>query len=602
MSTLLFKPHPILSEQPPRYEPGESCPFICEREARTLGGLLVTRVLRSPDNLAYRWFGERDWQGLTWSEIARRAGHWQRALLADGLKPGDRVAIMLPNGPDWVSLDLAALGLGLIVVPLFINDRAENAAYCLSHSEARFLILPDPVLWREIIAAGPLPAITRVVTVTGSMRPDSDPRVQDLEAWLARPEPLEDERYEVRERDPHAVATICYTSGTTGRPKGVTLTHRNILWNAESGLRAVHADEDDRFLSFLPLSHMLERTVGYYIPIMCGATVSFARGISELPDDLLHERPTILIAVPRIFERIEETVLVTLSAESALKRAIFNSAVALGWERFQHRMGRAPWCPRQWLAAPLQSLIGDKLRARLGGRLRFAIIGGASLAEHTSKLFVGLGIRLLQGYGMTETSPVISVNRLDDDDPSTVGIPLEDVEIRIGDDHELQVRSPGVMRGYWKKAQATEAVLDADGWLHTGDQVALRDRRLHIIGRVKDIMVMSTGEKLSAPDMETAICHDPWIDQAIVIGDQRPCIGALVVLDEAAKGASEAELLDRINALLTRFPSYARVQTVQFSPEPWTIDNELLTPTLKIRRHAVLARFPEQIAKLECRR
>ncbi|MCB1735656.1 MAG: AMP-binding protein [Gammaproteobacteria bacterium] len=602
MSTLLFQPHPILSDKPPSYDPGESCPFICEREAQTLGGLLVTRVLRTPDNLAYRWFGERDWQGLTWSEIARRAGHWQRALLADGIKAGDRIAIMLPNGPDWVSLDLAALGLGLIVVPLFVNDRAESAAYCLAHSEARLLMLPDPVLWHEIATADPLPELKRVVTIAQSMHADPDRRVEDLETWLAKPKPIEEERYEVRERDPDAVATICYTSGTTGRPKGVTLTHRNILWNAESGLRAVHADENDHFLSFLPLSHMLERTVGYYIPMMCGAQVSFARGISELPEDLLHEKPTILIAVPRIFERIEEKVTGTLAKASWLKRTLFQSAVSLGWERFQRSMGRVLWCPRQWLAAPLQSMVGEPLRAVLGGRLRFAIIGGASLSEHTSRLFIGLGIRLLQGYGMTETSPVISVNRLEDDDPTTVGLPLQDVEIRIGDDQELWVRSPGVMRGYWKKAQATEAVLDSDGWLRTGDQVEIHGARLRIVGRVKDIMVMSTGEKLSAPDMEAAICRDSWFDQAIVIGDRRPCISALVVLNESARNADKRALLARLNATLSGFPGYAQVHSIEVSPEPWTIENELLTPTLKVRRHVVEDRFAAQIARLACGR
>ncbi|MCP5231056.1 MAG: long-chain fatty acid--CoA ligase [Zoogloeaceae bacterium] len=606
MSTLLFQPHPILSEKPPRYERAGSCPFICEREANTLGGLLVTRVMRSPDNLAYRWF-EHDgdgghWHGLTWGEIARRAGHWQRTLQTEGLRAGERVAIMLPNGPDWVSLDLAALGLGLIVVPLYINDRPENAAYCLRHADCRLLIVPDAYRWHEIASVDALPGLRRVLTTMASQTPDPDSRVMDLQSWLERPAPTEEERYEVIEKDPEAVATICYTSGTTGRPKGVTLTHRNILWNAEAGLRAVHADEDDRFLSFLPLSHMLERTAGYYIPMMAGACVSFARGIAELGEDMKHERPTVLIAVPRIFERIEEKVRASLAASPMLRRLLFDTAVRLGWERFERSMGRATWCPRQLFAASLQNVVGDRLRAAFGGQLRFAIIGGAALADHTARMFVGLGFRLLQGYGMTEASPVISVNRLDDDDPATVGTALPGTEIRLGADNEILVRSPAVMQGYWNDEAATRATVDADGWLHTGDQGEMRGDRIRISGRLKDIMVLSTGEKLPAADIEAALCLDPWIEQAIVIGDGRPCVGALVVLSDAAGQPDHAQLLERLNATLKRFPGYARIHAVEVCSEAWTVENELLTPTLKARRHAIIARYPGLIAALDCRR
>ncbi len=582
-------------------------------QAGSLCGLLIERVRRSPEGAAYTHWDARsgDWVTRSWSETLAEVARWQAALGAEALTAGDRVAIMSANRPEWVHFDLAALGLGLVTVPLYATDRPESVRYALADSGARLLLVESATMAADL---DPIAATLEGLARRLVLEPDPGSPAEGwspVADWLPPTAGTPTDRV----KDPRTLATIVYTSGTTGPAKGVMLSHGNLLWNAAASLKLVPAWTDDRFLSFLPLSHTLERTAGYYLAVMAGAEVVYARSIPQLADDIETHRPTVLIAVPRIFERIHAKLRDKLAQGPALARRLFDAAVSAGWAGFRHRQGLDSPGTERLLAPALDRLVGRKLRARLGGRLRVAICGGAPLSPEIARTFVALGVPVLQGYGLTEASPVISVNTLEDNIPESVGLPLPGVELRIGPQDELLVRSPGVMSGYWNLPQASAAAVDQDGWLHTGDQARLERGHLFITGRIKDILVLATGEKVPAADLEMAILGDSLFSQVLVIGEGRPYLSALVVLDpdrcrdlalapgpalEADGDGSELErvLLERIDRRLSTFPAYARIQRVAALPEPWSIEDGLMTPTMKLKRARILDQHRDQVTSL----
>jgi long-chain acyl-CoA synthetase len=413
---------------------------------------------------------------------------------------------------------------------------------------------------------------------------------------------------------PDDLATIVYTSGTTGRPKGVMLSHRNLLSNAHASLTLIDCYQEDVFLSFLPLSHTLERTGGYYLPMMAGATVAYARSVGQLASDLQEIRPTALIAVPRVFERVYQRLQDQVRSRPWPVRLLFDLAVRAGWRRFQREQGRAGWHALLLLWPFLRRRVAEPVLARLGGRLRVAVSGGAPLPLDVARLFIGLGLPLLQGYGLTETSPVISVNTLGSNDPASVGAPLRGVRVRVGAEQELLVKGPNVMLGYWNNHAATAEVMEPDGWLHTGDQARIDGGHLYITGRLKDILVLSNGEKVPPADMEMAIALDPLFEQVLVIGEGRSYLSALAVLDADLWSALAREyglnperresledqrllrdMLERVRGALRGFPGYAKIRRLALTLEPWSVDNGLMTPTLKVKRSEVVKRFRERI-------
>lgn len=593
--------------------------YIEPKGVGTLHRLFLERVRRSPDAPAYRQYdyARQAWQTFSWQETADAVRRWQAALAGEGLGRGDTVAVMLPNSWQWVLFDQAALALGLVVVPLYTSDRPDNVAYILDDCGARLLILEQAETWHAIQRGGHrLNALQRVVVTRGMAPADDQGAVTALQVWLERA--TEDEALPEPPRDGHALASIVYTSGSTGRPKGVMLSHHNMLENAHAGLQRIAIYPDDLFLSFLPLSHTLERTIGYYLPIMTGSTVAYARSVPDLPEDLATHRPTALVSVPRIYERVYGRIQEGLREKSPLARRLFHSAVNVGWQRYQRGQGLRGWHPKELGWPLLNKLVAGKVTARLGGRLRVAISGGAPLSRDVAQLFLSLGVPVLEGYGLTETSPVIAVNTLEDNRPGTVGKPLPGVEVRIGEQDELQVRGPNVMLGYWNNPEATRAALDREGWLHTGDQARLDEAgRITITGRLKEIIVMANGEKVPPADMELAIANDPVFEQVMVVGEGRPYLGALVVLNEAAWpgvarahglpeaiGAAredpqvEACLLSRVADLLHAFPGYAQVRRLRVLPEPWSVDNAMLTPTLKLKRAQITHQFHDELEAL----
>lgn len=596
--------------------------IISVEQANTLDGLFRERVLQAPNGEAYLFYNHHDkiWNTYTWSQMNALVARWQAALIRESLAPGDRVAVMMSNRPDWVLFDQAALGLGLVVVPFYTEDRADNVAYMLADSGVKLLLLEKTAHWREVCEisheAESLQRIVLVESAEESMvAPLSNRRLISLAEWLPSSEAEEVQHIN---NDPFSLATIIYTSGTTGRPKGVMLNHHNILTNAYSSLQVVKVLPDDLLLSFLPLSHTFERTVGYYLPMMCGATIAYARSIPHLQEDLQTLRPTILISVPRIYERIYAGIRTKLAEGSEFAQWLFDFAVDVGYGQFEYRQGRAPWRPVFLLWPVLNKLVAAKLMSKLGGRIRHAMSGGAALSAEISRVFIGLGLRILQGYGMTESSPVVSVNRHEDNVPSSVGLPLPGVEVKLGEDNALLIRGPNVMMGYWNKPQATRNVLSPDGWLNSGDIASIDEQgHITITGRLKDIIVLSTGEKVPPGDMEAAIMRDLVFDQAMVIGEAKPYLCALVVLNpdqwkkfadeqgfdietsnEVQKHRIEEALLDKITHQTRGFPGYAHIRKVAVIAEPWTVDNEMLTHTLKLRRGKILEQYKVDIEKL----
>ncbi len=581
--------------------------------AGSLAGLLRERVKRSPTAIAYRDFDldRNAWVDRTWGDAAREAGRWQAAFQKQGLKAGDRVGIILRNCSHWAIFDQAALGLGLVVVPLYVEDRPENSAYCLNDSGAKLLVFEGDDHWQRLAnVMEQMPAVEQFVSLR-KLTGGANGKVAYAEDWLpktagefvANPVPLND------------LATIVYTSGTTGRPKGVMLSHGNILSNAASALQTFSVYPTDRFLSFLPMSHMLERMSGYYLPIMSGATVAYARSVAVLAEDLISQQPTILVSVPRIYERVYTRINEQLAAGSPIKRKLFNLATSVGWSRFEHQQGRGPWKASMLLWPILEKLVAGKIMARLGGRLRTAIAGGAALSPEISKVFIGLGLPILQGYGLTETSPLLTVNRVNSNEPASVGQPAPGTELKVGDNQVLLARGPQVMLGYWNNPTATAAVLSADGWLNTGDQARIDPSgHVYITGRIKDIIVMANGEKVPPVDMELAIITDPLFEQVMVLGEGKAYLSVLTSLNQEqwTKLASQANfkedtpnvdavqkvLLERISVRLSGFPGYAQVRRVAATVMPWTVDNGFLTPTLKVKRAKILEHFGSEVTAL----
>ncbi|MDT8363332.1 MAG: long-chain fatty acid--CoA ligase [Nitrosomonas sp.] len=594
---------------------------ISVESVQTLDGLFRERVKRTPETIAYRDYDvdQEAWRDYTWKEMAKAVTDWQAALKQEHLAVGDRVAIMMRNCPQWVMFEQAALASGLVVVPLYTEDRAENAAWCLEHAGVKLLLLENQTQWQALSEVKNLPAqLTRIVilnTETDAIRQINDIRVRALSDWLPT-ERTQD--IEPAAPDPHALATLIYTSGTTGRPKGVMLSHHNILSNAFSSAQVVTVTDKDLLLSFLPLSHTFERTAGYYVPMLCGATVAYARSIRQLQEDLPTIQPTILVSVPRIYEKIYAGIQAKLAQGPALARFLFNLAVTVGYSRFEHQQGRVGWQLSHLLWPLLEKVIARKVMDKLGGRLQQVMSGGAALSPEISRVFIGLGLPILQGYGLTETSPVVCANRLDDNLPSSVGKPIPGVEVRLGEQDALLTRGPNVMLGYWQNPEATRAVLSEDGWFNSGDTARI-DAQGHvtITGRLKDIIVTSTGEKIPPTDMEAAILRDPHFEQVMVIGEGRSYLGALVVLSEpgwktiaaqcnadndpvqlARNDYAEEIVLEKIARQISGFPGYAKIHRAALIAEPWTVENELLTPTLKIKRAKIFEHYKDELEKL----
>lgn len=574
--------------------------IIGSDEFDTIPAVLDERVRRTPTKIAYRQYERADycWHSYTWQDMSKRIAEWRKGFVHSGLAPGQRVAILLKNSVEWVCFDLAALRLGLVTVPLHATDGPHNWADQLADAEPRLLLIGRLEDWKALAPFRErFPLLETIVCLETIADGSSD--MVHVDAWLDNESTPTDAAIE-----PNTLATITYTSGTTGRPKGVMLSHRNIITAACATLQRNPVFSDDVFLSFLPMAHIFERTTEYYLAIAGGGEIAFARSIPELPEDLAAIRPSVIMAVPRIFERIWKGVVV-----SASKNPIGRWLLRRVKETRSDTGGKTTLTGFERLL--IQLFITRKLLGRFGGRLRITVSGGAPMSAELAGSLRTIGLPLVEGYGLAEAAGPVSGDSLADYKPGAVGRPLDGIQARIAASGEILLKSPSVMQGYWKRPEQTAEVLDEDGWLHTGDTGDLRQGRLYIHGRMRDLIVLSTGEKLAPSDLESQIKTDPMFEQAMIIGDRRPFVGALVVLnreywrdfatekgfdpDDPNDQSGEQALLHRIERLCRNLPDYAQVRRLRSGFDIWTPEAGLLSVTLKVKRDAVSAAFADQI-------
>ena len=587
----------------------------------TLPQLLVNSVERYGEREALRQFDKetKSWHSLSYAQLMARVMEWRRAYAAMNLERGTRIGILMPNSIDHACADQAALANGLVPVPLHAIDTPGASAFILSDSRAQVLVTNKLTRWKQIQAAGgDLQDLTAVI-ITEDEVDDETGMVRGLSEWLAAGTHVVELPEGPKEDD---LAGIVYTSGTTGRPKGVMLTHGNIVSNVKATLECVFPQVGDIFLSFLPLSHTFERTAGYYLALATGCTIAYNRSVLLLADDLKTIRPTVIISVPRVYERIFARVQDKLKKSRPAARYLFDWAVEIGWRDFCRRnhlpvehTGRA-WL--DGLMRPLVRKVSSTLLDQFGGRLRIAISGGAALSSKVARTFCGLGLPIIQGYGMTEASPIIAGNNRTLNQPNTVGKPFNNVEVRLGEGDEIQIKGPSITRGYWNRSDATADAFTEDGWFRTGDVGGFNELGLlSIKGRIKEIIVTSTGEKVPPADLEAAIETDPLFSQCYVIGENRPYLSLITVVnpDEWASFAKscgvdpadpasldnpsvKTSALKRAKTAAGEFPHYALPRAVVLTQEPWTIENGLITPTLKLKRGPLSKKFANVIAQL----
>lgn len=591
----------------------------------TLPELLTQHLTIRPDDVAYKVWdnGTQAWKDLTFKNVFDTVHEWRHGFSARSeLVRGDRVAMLLPNCPEAVFFDMAALSNSLVPVPLHAIDTPKSSAYILNDSGAKVLVTNKLLKWKQIREAAATPELKLVVLTDETDADDLEAAipVMTLKTFLesGRGSVLPSEGPKSTD-----LAALVYTSGTTGNPKGVMLTHRNILSNVRGVLKNITPYEHETWLSFLPLSHTFERTTSYYVALGLGHTVGFNRSIARLQEDFKAIRPSVLMSVPRVYEMIYSKLRDGLAKKSGTVRYLFDWAVEVGWRRYCRENGLpVESSARAWLdpivGGFLDKKVGSQLRAVFGDNIHIFISGGAAFSPLVGKTFLALGVNILQGYGMTETSPIISVNREGVNRPNTVGPALPNIEVRLGEGDELQVRGPSVMQGYWHREEATREIFTADGWLRTGDVCSIYpDGCIRITGRIKEIIVTSTGEKVPPADLEAAIESDRLFAQSMVVGDDRPFIAALTVVNpdewkRVAEGLglnpddpaslkdpkAKREALRRIKAATSGFPNYGVPRQVALTTEPWSIDNGLLTPTLKMKRNIIRQRYAEEIEAL----
>jgi long-chain acyl-CoA synthetase len=568
-----------------------------ERSWPNLAAMFFDQARRHGDK-PYLW-AKRDgaYRPITWREAAAQVEGLARGLRALGLQRGDRVALVSENRPEWMIADLAIVSAGGITVPAYTTHQVEDHRYLLANSGARAAIVSTAALGRRVIAAADqvdhVEHVVMIEPLTEGQASNTD--VLSLDQVMARGrESGGDVDAWIAEIQPDDLACLIYTSGTGGLPKGVMTSHANIFANCHGAFRLLRklGLGGEVFLNFLPLSHSYEHTAGMMFPIYIGASIYFAEGAETLAANMIEAKPTIMTAVPRLYETLHQRIVRMVDRDGGWKTKLFYRAVAIGEKRLNDP--RSLTLADRLLDPLLDKLVRDKMRARFGGRLKAMVSGGAPLNPKISSFFIALGVRLLQGYGQTETSPVVSANVPSKIKVETVGPPLDGVEVKIAEDGEILIRGALVMKGYWNEPEATAKALEG-GWLHTGDVGEIdRDGYIRITDRKKDFIKNSGGDMIAPARIEGALTLEPQIAQAMVYGDRRPYLVAVIVpaqdVLDRAKG-DEAAVQKTIGAVVGRvnqgLANIERVRRFIVAQEAFTTANGQMTPTLKIRRHEI---------------
>ncbi len=563
-------------------------------------------------------------EGIRYSEFKEETDKFASGLAALGVKQKDNVAIISENRPEWVFADMAILGLGAVDVPIYPSLTADSIEFILNNSESKGVIVSNKFQLNKILKVSSNLKYLQFIIILNEkdIIPDKPSLytfkdVQEMGVIYKNNHPnhFSEARKNVNEDD---VCTIIYTSGTTGEPKGVVLTHKNILSNVHSALRSFPIYDTDIFLSFLPLCHIFERMGGYYTGFSAGCKIYFAESIESVAQNLIEVKPTILTTVPRLFERIYSKVIKNVESQSSVKQKIFYWAAEAGKKNIRAIQNgkNSPFLAAQHKIA--DALVFKKIREKTGGKLRFFISGGAALLKDLGEFFEAAGIKIREGYGLTESSPVIAVNRVDDFKFGTVGKPLPGVEVKIAPDGEILARGPNIMQGYYKNKKETDAVIK-DGWLHTGDIGEFdSDGYLRITDRKKHLFKTSAGKYIAPAPIENLFLTSKYIDQFMLIGDRRTFLSALIVPDfEAIKEYADSrnisynnvedlinkkEIYDLIDKDMSQFQkklaNFERVRKFKLLEKPFTLESGEITPSLKIKRKFVEERYGHLIEEM----
>ena len=586
----------------------------------TLGRLFLNacRTHRKPDRMMVKRDGA--WRPIATDEFETTVRRLSLGFQALGLKPGDRVALLSENRPEWVIADFAALTAGGVTVPIYTSLLPDQIRHIVDDSGAKIVVCSDRDLLRKVEAVrSALPSVEHVVLIEGEAPAGTlaFAGVLDRGKRLDETSPGSFERLAEAAR-PGDLASVIYTSGTTGLPKGVMLSHANFVSNIDSLRAAIDFRADDTILSFLPLSHVLERTATFLF-VHSGSTIAYAESIEAVAANMVEVRPTIVVSVPRLFEKIYSRVMDQILAGSRLKRAIFVWALATGKKYAAKVIAHEPVPKHLALKRGLaEKLVYSKITSKTGGRMRFFVCGGAPLSKDIAEFFYAMGLIVLPGYGLTETSPVLTANTLDDYRFDTVGKTVPGVELRIAADGEILARGPNVMMGYYKNEADTREVMK-DGWLHTGDIGRFDDDGFLIItDRKKDIIVTSGGKHIAPQPIENLIQSSPYIANAVVVGSTRRFISALIVPDfdkletraraqgipfrDRAELCRRTELidflLDEVNRMTPELAPYERVKRIAVLDRDFDIGAGEVTPTLKVKRNIVEQKYADLIEAL----
>jgi long-chain acyl-CoA synthetase len=571
----------------------------------------------SPDALRYR-VGPDDWRSISHGEFLKRVRRVALGLEALGLERGHRVAILSENRPEWAQVDWAALCSGIPDIPIYDTLPSNQVAYILNDAEIRLIFVSDRDQLEKVLEIwDDVPSLERAVLFDGESEDDRVLTLAGLEEQGRQAEEAgrgEGFRERALQAEPGDLATMLYTSGTTGSPKGVLLSHQNIYSNVQAVRELFHADQTDRAVSFLPLSHILERMVDYWL-FANGVCVAYVHDLDLVADSLVEVQPTIAVSTPRLYEKVYDRVM----SQTGIKGRLVGWAADVASRWTEARLaGRSPGPVVSIQHAIADRLVFRKLRGRIGGRLRFFISGGAPLAPHVAKFFYGANVLILEGYGLTETSPVTNVNTETDINFGTVGKPVPGTEVMIAEDGEILVRGPQVMQGYYNLPDATANAIDGDGWFHTGDIGEIdADGNLSITDRKKDIIVTAGGKNIAPQPIENRVKESPFIDEAVMVGDRRPYPILLLVpnrdkLEEWASGAgveargdallredrAVARLEEESLGRLEGFARFERPKKVALLAAEFSVEDGVLTPTQKVKRRVVEERFSHTIRGL----
>ena len=565
---------------------------------------------------------DKKYQDISYATLAERIKDFCLGLTELGLQKGDRVALLSENRPEWAITDLATLAGGGVTVPMFSTLTSAQVEYIVRDSGAKILCVSSERQLQKIKDwDANVPTNLQHIVIFDDLQDDSV-RTFDQVCELGQQVENGDQVYQQASDavGPDDLASIIYTSGTTGDPKGAMLTHSNFMSNAQAAMRIVSITPDDVFLSFLPLSHVFERMGGHYLPLSGGATIAYAESLFTIRQDMQEVRPTIMMSVPRLYEGMHERIIRSVKEGSSTKQKIFHWSVGVGAKVSQAIQRKRKPNPILSLKASIANkLVFQKLKAVTGGRLRFFVSGGAPLSKAIAEFFHAAGILILEGYGLTETSPVISVNQPDRWKFGTVGPIVPGVEVKIAEDGEILSRGPHIMQGYFNKPSDTAEAIDADGWFHTGDIGEIDEEGfLAITDRKKNILVLSNGKNVAPQPIENQLKQSPYISEIMLLGDQRSTVSALIVpsFDEIKEYAKEQQLetgdmaallqtqeiqrliRGEINQYSSDLADFERVRRFTLMAEEFSEKSGEMTPTLKLKRSVVMENHKAAIEQM----